>query len=76
MNKAYSILGQLSYPLYATHYPLIYLYIHWINIGWNPFDTYTYLMPVTLAGFAILIGWVCSRFYDIPVRNWLKKHIH
>jgi len=66
-------LGRLSYPLYAIHYPLIYLYIHWINTDQHPFGPYAWCTPVALAIIAITIATICFKFYDEPLRRWLSK---
>ncbi|MBQ0016104.1 MAG: acyltransferase [Bacteroidales bacterium] len=64
-------IGELSYPLYAIHYPLIYLYIGWINQDLHPFGPYSWCTPVAIAAIAILAAVACMRLYDRPVRNWL-----
>lgn len=66
-------LGRLSYPLYAIHYPLIYLYIHWINTGQHPFGPYAWSTPVALFVIAIVLATVLVKYYDEPARNFLNK---
>lgn len=66
-------LGKLSYPLYAIHYPLIYLYIHWINTGQHPFGTYAWSTPIGISVIAIALATICFKFYDEPLRRWLSK---
>lgn len=66
-------LGRLSYPLYAIHYPLIYLYIHWINTNQHPFGQQAWCTPVAITIVAITIATICFRFYDEPLRRWLNK---
>lgn len=69
-------LGGLSYPIYAVHYPLIYLYIGWINDGVNPFGPFAWCSPAALAVICIALGTVCYLFYDIPVRKYLRKSLN
>ncbi len=67
-------LGELSYPLYAVHYPLMYLF--YAHIGFNgdlvPIAKMNDVCPVATAlPFAcILLAWLCWRFYDRPLRNY------
>lgn len=72
-ERAMKFLGNISYPLYAIHYPLIYLYIGWINAGVHPFGPYIWCTPVALAVISIILSWMCYKLYDVPVRNWLTK---
>jgi len=67
-------LGDISYPIYITHYPLIYIYTAWVRDnkvslqdGW-PFGLLVLISAVTIA-------YVCLRFYDEPIRAWLKKKV-
>lgn len=66
-------LGNLSYPLYIVHYPIMYLFYRWL------IQTRQYTLgetwPVALISVAtsILLAWLCLKLYDIPVRQWLTK---
>lgn len=70
-------LGELSYPLYAVHYPLMYLF--YAHIGFNgdlvPIAKLNDVWPVALIlPFAcILLAWICWRFYDRPVKRYFMK---
>lgn len=66
-------LGNLSYPLYITHYPLIYLYSAWV---FNNKVSLSDALPVAALVLAssITIAYLCLKLYDEPVRNWLKRH--
>ncbi|RAK65273.1 acyltransferase family protein [Hymenobacter edaphi] len=65
-------LADLSYPLYITHYPLIYLYIGWVA---KTKPTPQQALPVAAALFAValLLAWAALKLYDEPVRAWLKR---
>ena len=67
-------LGDISYPLYMTHYPLIYVFF---AVGTNKTIPENAILPGALATFlgAIALSWAYSRFYDVPVRNWLKERL-
>lgn len=67
-------LGRLSYPLYAIHYPLIYLYIHWINTNQHPFGHAPWTTPIALAVIAIVVASIALLVYDEPLRKWLTKY--
>jgi len=71
--KAITFLGDISYPLYAVHYPFIYLYIDWINKGINPFGSHQWCTPVAIAAISITVSVICMKFYDKPVRKRLSR---
>lgn len=73
-SKISKFLGDISYPLYITHYPFIYIYTGWVS---NHKFTIQQAWPFSLLTFAssILVSWICLKFYDEPVRRWLKKKV-
>ena len=71
-QKCVSFLGRLSYPLYAVHYPFIYLYIDWINKGIHPFGSHPAATPIAVAVMSLCTATVTLLFYDEPLRRWLS----
>lgn len=72
-QKINHFLGEISYPLYITHYPLIYIQIAWAEHHADlPMSTHVFV-AVCLFVLAILIAYAASRLYDIPVRQWLRR---
>lgn len=66
-------LGRLSYPLYAVHYPFIYLYIHWIETNQHPFGEAPWCSPVAVAVMSILAGTLFLLCWDEPIRRKLNR---
>ncbi len=66
--------GDISYPIYITHYPIIYIYTGWVADNKIPFKQ---AFPVSLLVLAstILLAYACLKLYDEPVRRWLKKKV-
>ncbi|HEX3006056.1 MAG TPA: acyltransferase [Bacteroidales bacterium] len=63
-------LGDISYPIYITHYPLIYIYTGWVTEHNVPLsEAYPYGILLVVSSIAIAYG--CLKFYDVPVRKWL-----
>ena len=66
-----SFLGELSYPLYITHYPVMYMQMNW---AWNNPDAPLYAhITVAAATFiiSITLAYACLKLYDLPIRKWL-----
>ena len=66
-------LGDISYPLYIVHYPVMYLFYAWLIK--NKLYTLGETWPVVIMVFAINIAlaYACLKLYDEPVRRWLTK---
>ena len=65
--------GDISYPLYITHYPLIYTYTAWVSDHRGVTMTQALPYIALTVGAAILLAYGCLKLYDEPVRRWLQK---
>ena len=73
VKRTASLLGRISYPLYAIHYPLIYMYIRWLNDGVTPFGMSAWCTPVAIFCTAVIAAYFIMRYYDEPLREWLSR---
>lgn len=64
--------ADISYPIYITHYPFIYIYTAWIYTKKPPASQ---IIPVAIGLFIffILLAYASLKLYDEPVRKWLRK---
>jgi peptidoglycan/LPS O-acetylase OafA/YrhL len=62
--------GDLSYPLYITHYPLIYIYTGWVVDKKIP-AAQGALVGAGVFVAAVTIAYACLKLYDEPARRWL-----
>jgi peptidoglycan/LPS O-acetylase OafA/YrhL len=74
-EKICNFLGGISYPLYITHYPLIYLFTAWVVNNKVPLGTTGLLMGLLVVVTSLVIAYLSLRFYDKPVREWLRKKV-
>ena len=66
-------LGDISYPLYITHYPLIYMQMAWVEKHKDaPLGVHIFV-AVSIIVLAILLAYGAFKLYDLPVREWLRK---
>lgn len=68
-------LGDISYPLYLVHYPLVYFYVAWIsnNKRVTLADAWPYALAILVGG--IVLAYASLKWYDEPVRKWLRKKL-
>ena len=72
-QKICTFLGEISYPLYITHYPIMYMQMNW---AWNNPQAPLYAhIVVAVSTFVLSVGlaYACLKLYDIPVRKWLTE---
>lgn len=70
--KICKLLGDISYPIYITHYPLIYWYTAWVVDNKVSIED-GYLLGIGVLIASIVIAYLCLKLYDEPVRNWLQN---
>ena len=64
--------GAVSYPIYIKHYPFIYIYTMWIALK-KPAPAHIVPIACGLFIFFMALAYASFKFYDEPVRNWLRK---
>jgi peptidoglycan/LPS O-acetylase OafA/YrhL len=67
-------LGDISYPIYITHYPLIYIYMGWVHDHQYKLQD-TYMIALTVFLSSIALAYLSLKAYDEPVRAWLHRKI-
>lgn len=72
-NAAYKFLGDLSYPLYITHLPVVSLQIAYVSN--HPEAPLSNLIMVSVLTFflSVAVAYACLKLYDVPVRRWLQQ---
>lgn len=69
--KICTFLGDISYPLYITHYPIMYMQMNWV---WNNPDAPLYahiVVNISTVLLSIGLAYASLKLYDTPVRKWL-----
>ena len=72
-SKMNRVLGELSYPLYIVHYPIMYIFYAWLIKN----NIYTLDNCLGVAALVIVssiaLAFLCLKLYDEPVRRWLTR---
>lgn len=69
-------LGDISYPLYIVHYPLMYAFYRWLIKTEQYTLQETWYVALAVVVSSIVLAWLCLKLYDVPVRKWLTKVWH
>ena len=71
LNK---FLGEISYPIYITHYPLIYLHITWFKNNEAKIKIFHKIIStIEIILYSIIVSYGWLKIYDEPVRKWLTE---
>ena len=64
--------GNISYPLYMTHYSVIWIFGNYYTNEKPPAGELTYIIIPGII-FLVVIAYLVMVFYDVPVRRYLAK---
>jgi peptidoglycan/LPS O-acetylase OafA/YrhL len=73
-TKLCKFLGDISYPLYITHYPLIYIYTAWVRDNDIPLNE-AWPTGLSVLFVCVFLSYAYLKFYDEPVRKWLSNRL-
>ncbi|MEH3105125.1 MAG: acyltransferase [Sphingomonas phyllosphaerae] len=68
------LFGALSFPLYITHFPFIYLYTAWVTDR-QPSATLGAVVAAGVLVAALTVATLSLIYYDQPVRRWLGSRL-
>lgn len=75
ITSSQQVFGDISYPLYITHFPFVCMQIAWAEHHQDaPLSTHM-AMGVSIVILSVLTAYAAHRLYDLPVREWLKQKL-
>ncbi len=67
--------GRISYPIYITHFPFLYLWMNFVATG-QASRGQLLAIGTALVPLLLLVAWLAYRFWDVPIRArlgaWLR----
>ncbi|MBQ2019233.1 MAG: acyltransferase, partial [Rikenellaceae bacterium] len=66
-------LGDISYPLYIVHYPVMYLFYAWLIKNELYSLGATWEVVIMVFAINVTLAYACLKLYDEPVRRWLTR---
>lgn len=73
LNQFCKLIGDLSYPLYMTHFSTVFFYFNYLQSQPDMSVERKYLIGMTLVLINIIFAYVSMKLFDEPVRKWLTK---
>jgi len=70
--KTFAVLGRLSYPLYVTHFPLMFLILGTLKHIHPPLIGSAIGGTISFIG-CVIFAWLADRWFDQPVRRLLNE---
>ena len=67
-------LGDISYPIYITHYPIMYMQMGWVADHPDAPLWMHIMVNMGVVFMSIILAWGLLKAYDLPVRQWLTEH--
>lgn len=72
LKKICIFFGKISYPLYMTHYAVIWMFLNYYTVH-KPGTGQLTLIIIAGTGLLLLIAYLVMVFYDTPVRRYLTS---
>ena len=73
-HKVNKFSGDISYPLYMTHYPFIWIFLSYVTVEKPTIAHLSWVIPISLI---LLIGfsYLVFKFLDFPIRRYLSDKL-
>lgn len=71
-SKICKLLGDISFPLYAVHYPVMYLFYSWLIKTEKYSFSETWIAASGTMAACLILAFLCLKLYDEPIRKKLS----
>lgn len=75
-TKLCNFLGDISYPLYIVHYPIMYLFYAWLIDNRLYTLSETWHAVVLVMTTSVALAYACLKLYDEPIRKRLSQYMN
>lgn len=66
--------GDISYPLYMTHYPFMWVFANYVNTQMPTMAHLRWVIPISVI-LLISLAYLVFKYLDIPIRRYLKDKL-
>lgn len=72
MDRVCTFLGDISYPIYIIHFPIVYVFYAWVTENAIPLQQGAVVGTVVML-LTIILSYAALKVYDEPLRKWLAE---
>ena len=76
-NKHYKInklSGDISYPLYMTHYPFMWVFANYVVVAQPSIAQLYWIIPISIISL-ISLAYLVTKFLDFPIRHYFTDKL-
>ena len=73
-NKINKLSGDISYPLYMTHYPFMWIFANYVVAEQPSMNELAWVIPVSTIAL-VALAYVVMQIIDTPIRSYLKTKL-
>ena len=73
-NKINKLSGDISYPLYMTHYPFMWIFANYVVAEQPSMNELAWVIPVSTIAL-VALAYVVMQIIDAPIRSYLKTKL-
>ncbi|MFI5453196.1 acyltransferase family protein [Pedobacter sp. UC225_61] len=73
-TKITKLSGEISYPLYMTHYPFVWIFLTYVLVVKPPLSLLAIVISISVISL-IILAYLIMKFIDIPIREYLKSKL-
>ena len=73
-HKINTLSGAISYPLYMTHYPFMWIFANYVTVEKPSIAELMWVIPISVASL-IVLSYLVFKFLDFPIRNYLTDKL-
>jgi peptidoglycan/LPS O-acetylase OafA/YrhL len=74
-HKLNKLSGDISYPLYMTHYPFMWVFLSYVTVENPTMAQLGWIIPISTT-LLIAFAYVVAKFLDFPIRRYFSDKLN
>lgn len=73
-HKINKLSGAISYPLYMTHYPFMWIFANYVTVEKPSIADLMWVIPISVVAL-IILSYLVFKFLDFPIRSYFTDKL-